>query len=458
MSVRERYSTILLALFLMISMAISLSCDESTPAAEETSTTVSETTISTTSSSSTASATSISSTTSSTSSTSSTASTSSVSTADPLLSVVPTPSTSISDVLSMTTTAHDDHAPSKVTSDPPNEETTNTPGHYVTSAFPVAEIYENVSPAVVSVRVSIPATSLYRKRDEIFSGLIIDESGLVITTYSLMERALDYRGRLLKNASISILVKGIPKAFTATLVGHQSSTDLALLKIGNPDKLIFHAIPLAKDVDLYVGTQVASIGYPPMMVSAGGLTMGYVTSFYRRTYEEDGAPLGLIETSISTLPIYAGSPLVNAKGEVVAIVSGYLKRVYVQNQGYAVPSTIVADVVNRIQEKENGGPTRKAALGITVLSDEDTLEIRETYGYPNGLYISTVKPESAAYTAGLNQGDILQTLNGVSMELTQDLIFFLDEQAIGTLVEIVVYRPSEDKTLTLTTYLLEVRP
>ena len=186
--------------------------------------------------------------------------------------------------------------------------------------------------------------------------------------------------------------------------------------------------------------------------------MGYVTSIYRKTFEEDGAPLGLIETSISTMPIYAGSPLVNAKGEVVAIVSGYLKRIYVQNQGYAVPSTIVANVVNRIQNNENGSMMRKAALGITVLNDDDTLAMMELYGYPNGLYISTVVPESAAYTAGLNQGDILLTLNGESMELVKDLMLFLEEQAIGTLVEIVIYRPSEDKTLTLTTYLLEEKP
>lgn len=421
MTVRERNSVILLALFLVFTMAITLSCDVDVPIIESTSTTVSETTTST----------------------------SSAPRPNTSTTVTPSPSTSQSLSPSMTTAAN---------TTPPGDVTTEPSDVYVSPVFPVAEIYENISPAVVSVRVSIPATSLYRKRDEIFSGLIIDESGLIITTYSLMERALDYRGRLLKNASISILVKGIPKAFPATLVGHQSSTDLALLKIGNPDKLVFHAVPLANDPELYVGTQVASIGYPPMMVSTGGLTMGHVTSVYRKTFEEDGAPLGLIETSISTLPIYAGSPLVNSKGEVVAIVSGYLKRVYVQNQGYAVPSTIVTDVVKRIQDNENGTPTRKAALGITVLNDEDTLELRETYGYPNGLYISTVKAESAAYTAGLNQGDILLTLNGESMELTQDLMLFLDERTIGTLVEIVVYRPSEDKTLTLNSYLLEEKP
>ncbi|NMB29512.1 MAG: serine protease [Clostridiaceae bacterium] len=414
MTRRERYVVIFLALFIVFFTVIPLSCDDYVPNGDETITSTTTTTTITTTTT----------TTTQPSSSNTTVPTSTPSTA----------ATSGSDV------------------------TTEPSSTYVTPVFPVGEIYNDISPAVVSVRVSIPATSLYNKRDEIFSGLIIDESGLIITTYSLMERAIDYRGNLMRNASISIFVKGMPKAFSATLVGYHSSTDLALLKIVNPDKLVFRAAPLAKDPALYVGTQVASIGYPPMTVSTGGLTMGYVTSIYRKTFEEDGAPLGLIETSISTMPIYAGSPLVNAKGEVVAIVSGYLKRIYVQNQGYAVPSTIVANVVNRIQNNENGSMMRKAALGITVLNDDDTLAMMELYGYPNGLYISTVVPESAAYTAGLNQGDILLTLNGESMELVKDLMLFLEEQAIGTLVEIVIYRPSEDKTLTLTTYLLEEKP
>jgi len=346
------------------------------------------------------------------------------------------------------------------TDDTPSSEGSETapslpsePGHLT-----IREIYDLISPAVVSVRVSIPATALYEKREEVFSGTMIDESGLVITSYSLMERALDHRGRLLPNAGISILVKGAAKSFSATLAGHQSATDLALLKIQNPEKLAFNAVPLAKEPALYVGTPIVSIGYPPLMISTGGLSTGYVTSVYRRTIEEDGAPIGLIETNIATMPIYAGAPLVNLQGEVVAIVSGYLKRIYVQNQGYAVPSPIVADVIERIQELGDGAANRKAALGIAVLSDEEALNLREQYDYPNGLYISAVKPESAAYTAGLNQGDILMKLNGETMEFVKDLMLFIDRHAVGTLVEIVVYRPSEEKVLTFTSYLLEDRP
>ncbi len=158
------------------------------------------------------------------------------------------------------------------------------------------------------------------------------------------------------------------------------------------------------------------------------------------------------------MTVYAGSPLINDRGEVIAIASGYLKRIYVQNLGYAVPSPIVADVVGRILDQTDQLPEVKAALGITVLSDGDTASLRQMFDYPAGLYINMVKPESAAYTAGLNAGDILISINGQAMEAVRDLMTFLDGQAVGTLVEMTIYRPGDDKTLVRTCYLLEDMP
>ena len=80
------------------------------------------------------------------------------------------------------------------------------------------------------------------------------------------------------------------------------------------------------------------------------------------------------------------------------------------------------------------------------------------FGYPAGLYINFIKQESAAYTAGLDTGDILLSINGQVMESSRDFLTFMDGQAVGTLLEIVVYRPSEEKTLVKTCYLLEARP
>lgn len=322
----------------------------------------------------------------------------------------------------------------------------------------LSELFAAVAPSVVSVHVSIPASSLYAKREEFFSGLIVDESGMVVTTYSLLERALDYRGNLLEDASIRLYVRGFDQSFEAVLMGYQATVDLALLKVKEPGDAIFIAQPLSREPELAVGTRIHSIGYPPVLIKEGGLSTGCVTSLYRASFEEDGSPVGLIETSIPTLTVYAGSPLVNDQGQVIAIASGYLKRIYVQNLGYAVPSSIVSDVISRILAQPDQLPEAKAALGIIVLGDGDTDSLRQMFGYPAGLYIHLVKPESAAYTAGLNPGDILISINGQAMEVVRDLMTFLDGQAVGTLAEMTVYRPSDERTRILTCYLLEETP
>ncbi|HPX92908.1 MAG TPA: S1C family serine protease [Bacillota bacterium] len=322
----------------------------------------------------------------------------------------------------------------------------------------LSDLFAAVSPSVVSVHVSIPASSLYAKREEFFSGLIVDESGIIVTTFSLLERALDFRGNLLADASIRLYVRGFDQAFEAVLIGYQSTVDLALLRVKDRGDVTFPAQTLDKEARLAVGTPVYSIGYPPVLIGEGGLSSGCVTSLYRTSFEEDGSPVGLIETSIPTLPVYAGSPLINDEGRVVAIASGYLKRIYTQHLGYAVPSPIVLDVISRILDQPDPLPEVKASLGITVLGDEDNEALRKMFNYPAGLYINLVKPESAAYTAGLNAGDILLRINGQAMEAVSDLMAFLGGQAVGTLVEMEVYRPGDDRVLVKTCYLLEESP
>lgn len=377
-------------------------------------------------------------------------------TQDPASSTSSSPSTSLPAITK----------PSRTTWTSPSRSSSGTEPVSLPSEPPVdpdprpdlVDIYETLAPSVVSIHVTIPASSLYSKREEFFSGLIVDESGLIVTSYSPLERALDYRGMVLADASIRIYLKGSSQVFAASLLGFHSTVDLALLKIRDPGDQLFPATALAKEPDLAVGTAVYTIGYPDSMIREGGLSSGYISSLYRSSLEEDGSPVGLIETSIPTLPIYAGSPLVNEEGEVIAITSGYLKRIYNQHQGYAIPSPIVSDVIDRLMLPGDSRPASKAELGITILTDEEAEALRLMFDYPAGLYVNFVKQESAAYTAGLDTGDILLAINGQATETARDFLTFMDGQAVGSLVEMVIYRPSEDKTLVKTCYLMEASP
>ncbi|NLA95484.1 MAG: serine protease [Clostridiaceae bacterium] len=366
----------------------------------------------------------------------------------------PTTTTSRTTTTTSTTSTASTMEPTSAPQETGGEETPDPVDPYPS----LPDLFASIAPSVVSIHVSIPASSLYSKREEFFSGLIVDESGIIVTSYSLLERALDFRGNLLDGASIRLYVRGYDQSFEASLAGYRSTVDLAVLRIKEPGEAVLTAQPLAREPQLTIGTQVYSIGYPPVLIEEGGLSCGHIISLYRTSYEEDGSPVGLIETSIPTQTVYAGSPLINDRGDVIAIASGYLKRIYVQQLGYAVPSPIVSDVVSRILDQTDQLPGPKAALGITVLSDGDAASLRKMFGYPTGLYINMVKSESAAYTAGLNAGDILISINGQVMEAVRDLMTFLDGQAVGTLVEMTIYRPGDDKTLVLTCYLLEEMP
>jgi len=84
----------------------------------------------------------------------------------------------------------------------------------------------------------------------------------------------------------------------------------------------------------------------------------------------------------------------------------------------------VLDVIRQIKERVSRKPEepKKASFGIVVMGDEDYEEIRERTDYPEGLYVTRIKPESAAYTTGLSDGDILLSLNKTSMGRLDDLL------------------------------------
>lgn len=355
-----------------------------------------------------------------------------------------------------TSTEHRIPDPAPRPSDPEAVPSTTQPP----TPWSASDIYYRLSPAVVSIRVVIPATSMYAQRESTFTGVIIDASGLVITSYTLLKDALDYRGRLMQDVMVQMRVRDLNTTLEGTLVAAKPSCDLALLRLVLPDdfEATLPELPLSKAPSFRIGMPLYCLCAPPMMIEEGGLAAGMLTAMYRTTYEDDGAPNGLIETNIPMLPICSGGPVINAQGEVVAIASGYRKRVYAQNQGFAIPAPIVSEMIDRALNRDGAMAPVKAELGITVYGDADNEALREQYGYPEGLIINAVKAPGAAYTAGVNVGDILIKINGRPMETLNDFMEFIEGEPVGTLVEMLLYRPSAETYVTKTGYLLERTP
>ncbi|MDD2426489.1 MAG: S1C family serine protease [Eubacteriales bacterium] len=318
------------------------------------------------------------------------------------------------------------------------------------------EIFEQVNPSVAMIRLTIPASSIYEKREETFSALIIDEEGLLISSYSMFEKAVDYRGILMDGASVEVYVDAYTKPFPATMYGFDTMSDIALLKV-EPDSRKLTAQALSRKSEVKVGLPVGVITAPEDYVLKGSLIPGHVMSVKGPAVRENGLPYSLFVTDVPTLNKVPGAPLVDEYGRVVGICSASNQHSYLDYRTYVVPAPVITKVVDHILELAENPPALRPMLGIAVMSDETAAHFSQRYEYPMGLFVTSVQLDSPADVAGLREGDIILSINEEPTESTEDLIEYMEEKSIGSYCVMKVYRPSEDAELYFSCYLQQAR-
>lgn len=322
--------------------------------------------------------------------------------------------------------------------------------------LPWTEIFERVNPSVALVRLTIPASTIYGEREESFSALIIDEDGLLISSYSMFERAVDHRGIIVDGATIDIFVEGYKRPFEASLYGFDQMSDIALLKIKpGIQKLI--AQPLSRTGEIKVGLPVGVLTSPEDFVQQGSLIPGHVMSIHVPSVREDALPYDLFVSDVPTLNKVPGAPLIDEYGRILGVCSASKQYTYLDYRTYIIPSSVIVKVVDNIMEKVENLPVAQANLGIAVMADEAAELLAGRYDYPKGLHVTCVQLGSPAYTAGLRTGDIILTINDVEVELAEDLIEFMEGKSVGSYCVMQVYRPSEAEEQTFSCYLQQVR-
>lgn len=355
-----------------------------------------------------------------------------------------------------------------------NSKTTNTPGENSDNTNTVSipthtadpeqdpivlawtEIFEKINPSVVSVRLKIPASTLYQEREEMFSALIIDEEGILVSSYSMFSRAVDYRGILMDGASVEVFIDNYLKPFPAVLYGFDAMSDIAILKI-DPAGNKLTAQPLSRRKDVKVGLPIGVITSPENFIMQGSLIPGHVMSLQVPSVRENGLPYEVFVSDVPTLNKVPGAPLVDEYGRVLGICSGSNQYSYLDYRTYIIPSPIIADVIDYVTKLVENPPVRAATLGIAVMSDESAAQFSQRYDYPIGLNVTCVQLNSPAYIAGLRIGDIILTINNNKAELTEDLIESMKEMSIGSYCIMKVFRPSENTELTFSSYLQQAR-
>lgn len=229
------------------------------------------------------------------------------------------------------------------------------------------------------------------------SGVIIDEKGYILTN----NHVIDDAERLKVTLTDGRVLKG-------RVAGSDEVTDLAVLKVESDQPL--PAAQLGNSDDLKAGQIVLAIGNPFGLTGGPAVTAGIVSSLNRSIQTRNGV-LELIQTDAAINPGNSGGPLVNTKGEVIAINTANMP--YAQGISFAVPANTAKSILRELIEK---GRVTRPWIGIASM--KITPQLARYYGLPasEGALVAKVEPYSPADDAGLRKGDVIEQIDGSRIE------------------------------------------
>lgn len=223
------------------------------------------------------------------------------------------------------------------------------------------------------------------------SGMIISQDGYVLTN-----------NHVVSSADKVTVTLNDGRQFQARLVGRDSYSDVAVLKIDAPN---LTPVTLGDSDKLRPGEWVVAVGSP--LGFDHTVTQGIVSALSRRIPDLN-SNLSFIQTDAAINPGNSGGPLVNLKGEVIGINTAISGRG--QNIGFAIPINTVKEIANTIIA---GKPVVRPWIGISMV--ELNPDLAKHVGLPpatKGVVVAQVMENSPAYRAGLMQGDVIQKIDG----------------------------------------------
>ncbi len=272
------------------------------------------------------------------------------------------------------------------------------------------------------------------------TGFIIRDDGLILTNAHVIRGADIIEVQLSENSDIQ---------YKAEVVGSDTRTDVALIKI-KPD-LKLTAVSLGSSKDLEVGEWVAAFGNP--YGHGHSMTKGIISSKGRSIKEINRFPL--LQTDASINPGNSGGPLVNSKGQVIGINSAIDARA--QGIGFAIP---IDEVKSILPTLEKGGSIKRGFMGIDLaeLEPEIVRSLRLDSDNRGSLIINTLV-NGPAEKAGLKINDVVMEIDGQKVADTQDLVNKITDISIGTKVKVKFLRNNRGQPVEkTTTVVIEERP
>ena len=314
-----------------------------------------------------------------------------------------------------------------------------------------ADLSDRLSPAVVNIRTSqnvagglptFPPGSPLERFNEYLGGAPRTESslgsGFVITTDGLIVT----NNHVIEDADVVEVAFQDGRNLEAAIVGRDPATDLAVLRVVGDHEL--PSVPWGDSDAARVGDWVVAIGNPFGLGQT--LTVGVISA--RNRDIQSGSYDDFIQTDAAINRGNSGGPLFNLDGEVIGVNSAILSPTGGSvGIGFSIPSELAVSIVNQILEF---GETRRGWLGVAV--QRVTPAVAESFGLESaqGAIVSRVTDDSPAADAGLEQGDLILSFDGVEVTDDRALTRMAADAEVGREVT-VEYRRADARRIAMVT-------
>lgn len=301
---------------------------------------------------------------------------------------------------------------------------------------------QKVLPSMVSIKVEYDVNyfGMTKATTGSGSGVIISEDGYILTNNHVISSADSSSFYQVSDAkSITVKIYGDETEYPAEIVGTDSQTDLAVLKI---DKTGLQAAELGDSSSVQIGEFVLAIGNPynlDFSVTAG------IISALNREMTVDSTTYTVIQADCAINSGNSGGALVNSKGQVIGITTLKLSGTGIEGVSFAIPINDTISIYKTLIEK---GKISRPFVGVSGLDIDEATAIRN--GLTKGIYVDSVVSGSSAEKAGIKSGDVIVSFDGKDISTMDELNEIKNTKNIGDNVEIKFYRKSELKTVTIT--------
>ncbi|MDD4141828.1 MAG: Do family serine endopeptidase [Bacteroidales bacterium] len=259
------------------------------------------------------------------------------------------------------------------------------------------------------------------------SGVIISSDGYIVTNNHVVQDAI--------KVEVTLNDK---RTYTATVVGTDSSTDLAVIKIEEKN------LPYMSYGDsdkTRIGEWVLAIGNPLNLTST--VTAGIISAKARNinllpNSEYGSAIESFIQTDAAVNPGNSGGALVNTNGDLIGINTAIASGTgYYAGYSFAIPVNLVKKVAKDIIDY---GKVQRAILGVSISNITDDFAKKEGLKVLDGAYVSGVSESGNAAKAGIKEGDIIVGMDGKDITSTSELLESIGQRRPNETVAVTVNR------------------